>query len=462
MIMASGRTRYLSSYSDKTFLLSVLLSVFFLCLHGCMTEPATQRSKIQIQNTEDYALSTTCQNCHGNIYDQYAKSMHALAYGDLAFQAQYFDELLPQAAGDEKLQAEADRCLVCHAPVVSLKKGGRIVTREQVADIQKGVNCDFCHTIRGFKGEKPGGGNFDSTPGDEKFGPFRHTSKWHHVYSEFQTKSEFCGICHNDVNHHGLEIKSTYSEWKESNFARKKIECQECHMSAVGFLVHGESAYVSGKAADMNVGEAAWRNRLYSHWFPGAHSKSQIGNAMIFSLNLKLDRPEASHGEQVHITIDIGNEKVGHSMPSGSADLRMMWVELTARIDDRVVRIPVVSEARETSFDVAGSNEFDQETFQRDVPAGSRIYRSVFIDQSGRPTLASYQAVKIVFDNRLKAEEVRKEHYKFTIPDDARGSLYFTAMVKYVRYPSGFAARLNIDKIDPVIISAVTKELKIK
>jgi hypothetical protein len=445
--------------SHRGLVFLILLGGVLLFLSGCMTDPAV---KVQMPKSGDYVPDTSCRNCHGKIYEQYSQSMHAVAYGNHVFQAQYFNELIPLAKGDSALLAEADRCIACHAPVASVKGAGHILSREEVSDNQSGVNCDFCHTLKGVKGEPPGSANYIPTPGEDKFGPFRHDTNWHHIYSEFQTQSEFCGLCHNDVNHNGLEIKSTYTEWKNSSYARKNIDCQNCHMNLLGFMIREQAAYESGRAATMTVGQAYWRNRLYSHWFPGAHDKSQLGSAVALSLNIATDRQEAAPGEVVHLTIDLGNEKVGHSMPSGSADLRLLWIELAVQVDNKIISIPAVSANGKDLYDISGKGKLDSDILREDVPEGSRIYRSIYVDKHGRQTLSSYNAMRIAFDNRLKADEVRKEHYSFTVPKDAKGLMTFTAMVKYLRYPSGFAAGLNIDKVAPVILSAATKELKIR
>jgi uncharacterized protein with PIN domain len=383
--------------------------------------------------------------------------MHAKSFTNPVFQAQYFDELLPLISQDLDLIPEANRCIACHAPIEYVKNKGYILSKEEVDPETSGVTCDLCHTIIGYKGEKPENGNYISNPDEQKFGPFRHVYNWHHVYAEFQTKSEFCAVCHNAVNHHGLEIKSTYTEWKSSKYAKEGIQCQDCHMNIFGFLVSGKPFYESGKAAYMTVGTSPFRERLYTHRFPGAHSKTQVIGAL--TLDIETEQSTASPGDELIINVLVDNSRTGHKMPSGSADLRRLWIDLKAFIGNRIIPISASSNANTNKYDISGGGQFDEEILRDDIPHGKRIYRAIYIDKSGRQTLSSYNASRIVFDNRLNATEIREEIYSFAIPKDARGTLVLVAKLNYLRYPSSFTDRFGILRPESIEIATSKKEL---
>jgi hypothetical protein len=74
-------------------------------------------------------------------------------------------------------------------------------------------------------------------------------------------------------------------------------------------------------------------------------------------------------------------------------------------------------------------------------------------------TLASYNAARIVFDNRLKAEEMRTERYSFRVPDDAREALVFTARARYLPYPGSFARALSIPPASPHLLAEARRPL---
>ena len=204
---------------------------------------------------------------------------------------------------------------------------------EQVDPTMSGVTCDFCHTISGYAGNIPQNGNSISEPSERKFGPFRRETNWHHVYAELQTKSAVCAVCHNAVNHHGLEIKSTFTEWKNSRYAREGIQCQDCHMTVYGFQTGGKPTYDSGQAAHMIPGSAPVRAKLYTHRFPGAHSRTQVMGAI--TLAIEPGSSSVPPGDELAVRVHIDHERTGHKMPSGSADLRQLWLSLDL-IDCRV------------------------------------------------------------------------------------------------------------------------------
>jgi len=150
-------------------------------------------------------------------------------------------------------------------------------------------------------------------------------------------------------------------------------------------------------------------------------------------------------------------------MPSGSADLRQLWLSLEAKIGEQVVRIPADSQSRGfRTFDVVGRGEWDQEILGEDIPKGSRIYRAVFLDETGKQTLSSYKAVKIAFDNRLEASEIRKETFQFIVPPDARGSMVLRAALYYLPYPSSFADRLGVRNPEPVEVASAEAEIPLQ
>ena len=145
-------------------------------------------------------------------------------------------------------------------------------------------------------------------------------------------------------------------------------------------------------------------------------------------------------------------------MPSGSADLRLLWIEVTVRIGDEPIGQPAVilePEALDESsaYSLAGRGKFDSILLGPEIPKGSRIYRAVFIDGAGQATLDSYNAVAKLFDNRLKAAEKRKESYRFMIPEGAKGDITIKATLKYLPYSSTFTDRFGLPVPEAVIVA---------
>jgi hypothetical protein len=339
--------------------------------------------------------------------------------------------------------------------------GNKLVkSTSDVLSESSGVTCDFCHTLKSYRDEKPGSGNYVSVPAKQKLGPFKSESDWHHVYSELHTKSEFCAICHNMTNRFGLEIKSTFTEWKSSPYAADGIQCQDCHMSAKGFLIADEPVYESGKSSYSLLGYSPFREKLYTHSFPGAHTREQVEGAI--RLSIEFSSSKVLPGEDINIKIKIDNSRTGHKMPTGSSDIRFMYLEVKAVTGSKIMSIPAVPVSGMTGYDVTGFRMSDTETLGDDISKGMRIYRSIFVDSMDRPILSSYNAVKIIFDNRINACEIREENYAFIVPKDAGAFMSVEARLYYMPYPASFAEQLELPKPEAFEISSITKRFEIK
>ncbi|MFO1522685.1 MAG: hypothetical protein U1F77_10715 [Kiritimatiellia bacterium] len=294
-----------------------------------------------------------------------------------------------------------------------------------------------------------------------KFGPSGLLSTWHHQYSDLQTRSEFCATCHNAHNRNGLEIKSTFTEWKASVYAEKGIQCQDCHMNEKGFLEKGLADFASGKSASMTVGHAPQRDRIYAHHFPGARTQTQMEGA----LKLKIEPPATPvrAGTSVEIGLLVDNVLTGHKMPSGSAELRYMWIEFqSGGTDGRSLDLVPLSAPESKGYDVSSARPAPEDPLGTSVPAGRRVYRAVFTDRKGRMTGSLLEAARVLFDNRLNAAEVRREAYTLAVPHEAKGDLALTASLYYAPYPLSFAKRLDLPAAKPVLVARTGIQLRVE
>lgn len=451
--------------NKKTFMLvSFLCSVLAITSFGNAAMAEFEQAKKTVSHERSvtspqparYETSSSCSLCHEKIYEQFSESMHAKSFENPAFRTVFFEKLLPLSQKDKSLSDEAAACIGCHSPVTFARTKGNISSENEVDPDASGVECDICHTITGFKGESPGGGNYVSMPGQLKLGPFESQSDWHRGYSALQTKSEICAICHNRVNRYGLEIITTFSEWQKSSYAQKGIQCQDCHMNIHGFLTGGKAVYESGRASWNSLTNSPVRAKLYTHRFPGAHSATQVKGAL--RLDITVEKATFLTGNEVEINVMIDNSKSGHKMPTGSAELRLLILDLVVKSNETVIPIPA-SSIDDGMHDVSGMGKFDQDILRDDIPIGKRLYRAICIDKEGRQTLYSFDASEIVFDNRLMANEIRKETFQFKVPKDMGNKLSFIAKLYYLRYPTSFADVLNIPKVKPVLLAMAHKNL---
>jgi len=435
-----------------------------LLLSGCLDAARPERAlrtipmrtlparRSMTRKKAGYHLSEMCKGCHTSIHEQQSRSMHARSYVNPIFQAQYFREVLPQAYGDPRLFQEARSCAACHMPVAYQMSGGKLVTGKHVDPQMSGVTCDLCHRISGYSGKEPQNGNFIASPGEEKYGPFRCATNWHHVYLEFQTKSEFCATCHESVNQLGVRVKPTYTEWQASPHAKKGIQCQDCHMNAKGYLIDSKAEYDSGKAAIMTtVGSAPERAKLYSHRFPGARTQTQLHNAI--PLRIRTDKTRIAPGDNVAITVLVDNERTGHRMPSGSIELRYVWLDVQAVAGDKPIDIPATSLTDPAGYDVGGARPGDRASLGEAFPPGKRVYRAVFVDSEGKQTHSMIEAARKVFDNRLDTASVRTERYTWRVPPGIEGPIQLVARLNYVAYPHAFGTKLELPPAATTLVS---------
>ena len=352
----------------------------------------------------------------------------------------------------------AAACLACHSPTTYLSKDLQLPARKDEDDTLPGVTCDFCHTLTGYEGLSPGNANYQSSPGAIKYGPLKFSSDWHRAYSQFQRQSEICAVCHESTNSFGVPIHTTYSEWLASAWPKKGIACQDCHMSASGRLVSGKPVFDSGVLASNALITPINRERIYSHRFPGARVENQLYGAVkleIFSFPQQL-RP----GQTMFIGVELDNSEAGHSLPTGAIELRLAWLDVRLKNQDREWQLKA-KPAEKMNWDVVGANAVDKTLYGAVISPGSRVYRAILVDRKGVPTLNKWEAVDKIFDNRLQAGETRREMYQFNLPADASGPLEADVTLRYLRYPPGVSKRLGVGNVDGVIIAKADKVIQI-
>jgi hypothetical protein len=450
------------------------LLFMFLCalLAACasdMVQSGASQTEVSVNFTPrlkyPYEPSTLCQGCHPDQYQQYEVSMHAKAFSNPLFYSQYFNNVVPRAERYPEYIPEARKCVACHAPVVFMNYTGLLRTPAQAARYETGVTCDFCHTLAGY-GKN---GDYEQAASRKKQGPFQtvDTAGHHSEFSSFITESDFCGQCHDDTNHIGKGVRSTYSEWLESNYGNRGLACQECHMNRDGFLKEGASQFASGQAAYMKLGATPRKQteheKLYDHSFPGAHSINQLEDAL--RLEFKVGTRTVDAGGRFPFTLTVNNDRTAHKMPTGSSDLRFMWLVVTAMSSDGT-KIPVTLHSsrfkKGIDYSVAGEAPDDTAILKNDVPVGSRLYRSVLVNAAGRQSLFEYGKYKNVFDNRLKANEIRKEGYYLKLPDNFSGKVTIDAFLYYKSAPTTYTRRMQIPDVASVLVASQKKQVTIE
>lgn len=212
-------------------------------------------------------------------------------------------------------------------------------------------------------------------------------------------------------------------------------------MSKDGVFVDG-GRYEAGQVSSDALSRAPSRDKIYSHRFPGIHSGAAVEGAIGLRLVKPPDRFPA--GTPLTLSLVVDNTNTAHCLPTGSADLRLLWLEVTAKVSGREVPIAASNRARGT-WGAVGENSEDALIIGGDVPVGARLYRAVYFDRRNKQTLASFDATSIAFDNRLRPGEKRLEGYTFEIPRDAAGTLEVEARLRYRSFPTSLARDLDVE-----------------
>lgn len=260
--------------------------------------------------------------------------MHAYASDDPVFLA------MNRRGQRETNGALGNFCVKCHAP--QAVRDGLTTDGTNLAALPaaaKGVSCFFCHTAESVDGTH----NNPLVLGkeDRLLGPIAdpiagapHGSGYSALFDETRTESaSACGGCHDIVNGHGVALERTFEEWQGTLFSVPPhgLTCAACHMSGRD----GPASAVSTKV-----------RRLHDHGFPavdvgltpfpGADPAVQARAAQT-ALDGTLQGTICLDDLDRKIIVALDNVGAGHSWPSGAAQDRRAWVEVTASAGERVV-----------------------------------------------------------------------------------------------------------------------------
>jgi hypothetical protein len=272
----------------------------------------------------------TCAQCHQSHYTEWSGSMHAYASDDPVFLA------MNKRGQRETNGALGSTCVKCHAPL-ALAEGATTdgLNMDQVPQKLKGITCFFCHSVDAVQGthdnplELAGdlvmrGEYKDSVDNDG------HASVYSSLHDRDKAESAgLCGSCHDIVVNGHAQIERTFAEWQASVFSHAGgATCGQCHMDQSPHPI---------PIAD--VGDVKPRI-AHSHQFPGvdvaltpfAQTDAQRQSLQSF-LNSTLQSAvcvvnAGSSASAIRVILD--DVAAGHGFPSGSAQDRRVWAEVTA------------------------------------------------------------------------------------------------------------------------------------
>ena len=379
----------------------------------------------------DFEPPEDCGECHEQLYQQWEGGMHANAWKDPAYTALHH-------LASKETDGLVDRyCVGCHTPIGVLV--GEVKTGQgfAVSELsQKGVQCDFCHTVSGSKGI----GNVAaiSSPGPIKRGPFKDSESPAHqtAYSELHTRAEFCGMCH-DVYHpvNGLPLEKTYTEWAEGPYPARGVKCQDCHMTP------GVTKFQKNPGTAALIG-APEREHIWTHKIVGAnasmaallgfkdHSQAALERLRAAATVEVLSPGQARAGDLATVKVKVTNVGAGHFLPTGLTESREMWLEV-------IVSGPAGEK-------LLHSGKVDE---KGDLDPEAVLYHTVFANAKGEPVGARvWEADYLLWDHRIPPLGYALERFAFQIPPGMKGECQVQAKLLYRSFPQSLVNLLMGEK----------------
>jgi len=395
-----------------------------------------------------FEKNEVCAQCHTDIARQYAQSLMSQSFTHKWDEVEYFELAVPHAEKLAKVAGVKAGCNGCHAPLAFLAGDIPPKRPEEGSRANEGVSCDVCHSITGFDGEVPFNFNYVIEPGNTKQGVRTGTESPHHEIhpNPFLSSAELCGTCHNEKDPWGMWVKATHLEWKESPQGKAGITCQQCHMPAAP----GNSAPEAGGKDHPDVRQ---------HLFHGAHWPDMLNGAIQVGIVGTADTVQ--RGSTVRFIATVMNVKAGHMIPSGSAEERVVWLDVNAtdaaghvfhlEVDRKGFRgepLTISSPgalAYQDIGDIKGIKDFPGLKRDGDVPGGDRIFRLPYLDDRGRMTVAQWNTASFGPDYRLAPLKATNETFTWVLPKNvAPGPASVTATVWYSRVVSSVARYMGL------------------
>ena len=349
--------------------------------------------------TVQHVDAKSCQNCHEEIYAQWAGSMHAnsSALKDPIHGAFYKNVMGdPTAEGVKDGKGKYPVCLKCHAPVAAMEGSTKLDAKPAYA---QGIGCTTCHSFSAFKGT-------DSADGKPLYGtdayeidtaslygpsgisyttertpegatwptPVHHPVPLQGNKSELFKSNDACMGCHEKRgNAHGTPLCRTGNEYRTSN---NFVACQACHMAIVTVPKLKDGQVVPGQTVS-----------IPDHSMAGGHDGKMITRGIALSMD------HHQEGDTIKVTLVVRN-RLPHAYPTG-APFRNFFI-------------------RVATYDKDGQMLWKNYEVHpiKDDPKAAFWY--TLGDEAGNPT-SPPKATQVLSDTRLKPNEVRTLEYEIPV-----------------------------------------------
>ena len=208
-----------------------------------------------------------------------------------------------------------------------------------------------------------------------------------------------------------VAVERTYSEWRDSAYAARGTQCQDCHMKPA-----------PGRASP--IGKE--RERVYTHYFVGGNAlvTQILGSDMHAGRTEDMLRSAAtvqisarntlSPARMNEVKVRVTNIGAGHKLPTGFPEGREMWLDFKV-VDARnveVYRLGAIKNGR--------------------TEPGTRSFKVVLGDRSGKVVdLNVLEADRILSDTRISPHGYGDVAYVFDLPKGTVGPVKLVAELNY-------------------------------
>jgi len=364
-----------------------------------------------VDPSPDPAAELNCANCHAEIYRQWAASSHARSAVNKHF--------LDMFAGTDwhgqpnvgwnfsRDQPEALAvCSACHLPTVTADDPVAEDPTRAAGITREGIHCDYCHKIadsdlvrhREFLGLQHGRDalRLVRPAGDQQifFGPLDDVDRGRDTFAPLYRSSYYCASCHEGTLF-GTKAYETFSEWSASSYARRGIECQQCHMKSDG---------TTRNIAPGQGGIDRDPTTLATHHFPGSMDESFLRSSVELTLSGQRD------DRTVRATVTVRPVNVGHRLPTGSPERHLLLVvrathgrggELAQKSGPAIP--PSGGVGPREAGNLAGSP--------------GKLYGKLLRGPDGYLPAPFWQAIALESDTRLLPDQAERTTYDFDLAD---------------------------------------------
>jgi len=424
----------------------------------------------------DPAVELACGNCHTELHAEWRADAHSQAAVKPLVQAIYNGSDSHGRPGVGlgfllETPEEAGNCAACHAPAAP-------DLNNLQGEAANGVFCQFCHSVIAAQrpyAETTAGINAVTLlrpPPDEHLfiGPYDDVTG-RDTYSPVQENSQQCAACHSG-GWWGVPAYSSFDEWQASAYAAAGVQCQDCHMPALGQPSDTPIRLVSACAPDKSqtsetlcvvqsciachlTGKTENRDpttaiplipprnpaTVASHRMLGAGDPDFLANAV----TLVLTATQGADG--VLAEVAITNRGAGHNVPTDGWMRNLILLVEATDADGN----PLAYLGPEFVPDWGGVGEASAGNY---AGLPGKGFARILEDWEGEAPAPPWRnGIRVRSDNRIGAGETDRSLYLFT-PSTNSGPVQVKARLIHRRIFKAWADAKGFDPVDTPMAEA--------